>query len=530
MSSTVLVVDDRELMRDGVAETLQRAGLTVVTATDGNAALEQIAKRRPDAVVSDLKMPGMTGIELLEQVRKIDEDLPVILMTAFGAVDSAVKAMKVGAFDYLTKPFEGDELIIAVKRALEHTRLVRENAVLRRGADVSATTPEGAAVVAPIGLDRLIGDSPAMRRVKAQVQAVADSGGTVLICGESGTGKEVVAKAIHELSQRREEGFLAVNCAALSDSLLESELFGHERGAFTGAEKLRKGRFELADGGTLLLDEIGEVSTRVQAKLLRVLQERVFERVGASASIGVDVRVIATSNRDLPQSVSRGEFRQDLFFRLNVLPIHLPALRDRMEDVPALAQHFVKGVAAREGRGEVVLNEQAIQAMLQYRWPGNVRELANICERAVVLSRGGVIDAALIEPWLTGSAATMAAPAAQVESKPVHTGVGLNGTSIGHAHAGHGPHVITHGASTVYASANGTLNGSAPMDAISRSVAVSSVFDRSLEEIEREAIVRTLQRFHGHRQKTASALGIGVRTLGLKLKKWKQLKLVEQTL
>jgi DNA-binding NtrC family response regulator len=523
MSSTVLVVDDRELMRDGVAETLRRAGLTVVTAPDGAAALEQIAKRRPDAVVSDLKMPGMTGIELLEKVRSIDEDVPVILMTAFGAVDSAVKAMKLGAFDYLTKPFEGDELIIAVKRALEHTRLVRENAVLRRSSctPVAGAAPvEGAPAPGLTGLDRLIGDSPAMRRVKAQVQAVADSGGTVLICGESGTGKEVVARAIHELSPRRDESFLAVNCAALSDSLLESELFGHERGAFTGAEKLRKGRFELADRGTLLLDEISEVSTRVQAKLLRVLQERVFERVGASASIGVDVRVIATSNRDLPQSVSRGEFRQDLFFRLNVLPIHLPALRDRMEDVPALATHFVTSVAAREGRGEVVLSEQAIGAMLQYRWPGNVRELANICERAVVLSRGGVIDAGLIEPWLTGTAATSAAPAAQVESKPV---VGVPG---------------------VYVNGNGTLNGhtpitttyaaaaasGAPMDAISRSVAVSSVFDRSLEEIEREAIVRTLQRFHGHRQKTASALGIGVRTLGLKLKKWKQLKLVEQTL
>jgi DNA-binding NtrC family response regulator len=524
MSSTVLVVDDRELMRDGVAETLQRAGLTVVTATDGNAALEQIARRRPDAVVSDLKMPGMTGIELLEQVRRIDEELPVILMTAFGAVDSAVKAMKVGAFDYLTKPFEGDELVIAVKRALEHTRLVRENAVLRRGAAAAAPVEGSAGAVT--GLDRLIGDSPAMRRVKAQVQAVAGSGGTVLICGESGTGKEVVARAIHELSPRLEEGFLAVNCAALSDSLLESELFGHERGAFTGAEKLRKGRFELADRGTLLLDEISEVSTRVQAKLLRVLQERVFERVGASGSIGVDVRVVATSNRDLPQSVSRGEFRQDLFFRLNVLPIHLPALRDRMEDVPALAAHFVKSVAAREGRGEVALSEHAVAAMLQYRWPGNVRELANICERAVVLCRAGVIEAGLIEPWLTGTAANAPSAAkAQVESKPVH--LGLNGS----AHGSSNGHVITHGPATVYAAAGGvSLNGSAPMDAITRSVAVSSVFDRSLEEIEREAIVRTLQRFHGHRQKTASALGIGVRTLGLKLKKWKQLKLVEPTL
>ncbi|HYE03027.1 MAG TPA: sigma-54 dependent transcriptional regulator, partial [Phycisphaerales bacterium] len=385
--STVLVVDDKELMRDSVAATLQRAGFTVLGAGDGRAALDMIARRRPDAVVTDQKMPGLDGIELLEQVRALDEDLPVVMMTAFGAVDTAVKAIKLGAFDYLTKPFEGDALVIAVKRAIEHGRLTRENAVLRRS---SAAEGIGAAGSAPgcRGLDRLIGDSPVMRRVKEQVLAVAESHGTVLVYGESGTGKEVVARAVHELSPRSAEVFLAVNCAALSESLLESELFGHEKGAFTGAEKLRKGRFELADRGTLLLDEISEVSTRVQAKLLRVLQERTLERVGSSLSIGVDVRVIATSNRNLPQTVARGEFRQDLFFRLNVLPIHLPPLRDRLEDVPALAEAFVGLVGAREGRPVKRLEPGALDAMMAYSWPGNVRELQNICERAAVLCRG----------------------------------------------------------------------------------------------------------------------------------------------
>ncbi len=489
--SVILVVDDKEMLRDSVAATLSRAGFEVQVAQDGASALKSIRAKRPDAVVSDLKMPGMTGIELLERIRAVDEDLPVVLMTAFGSIDTAVDAMKHGAFDYLTKPFEGDELIITIKRALAHGKLVRENALLR-----SAAAPVRA-VEALAGLGRIIGDSPAMRRVKAQIEAVADSQGTVLITGESGSGKEVVAQAVHDLSSRRKGSFLAVNCAALTESLLESELFGHERGAFTGAERLRKGRFELADGGTLLLDEVSEVSPQIQAKLLRVLQERAFERVGSSVTIGVDVRVIATSNRDLPRAAARGDFRQDLFFRLNVLPIHLPPLRDRLEDVPAIAKHFVTKISEREGLEPVEIESDAIKLLMSYNWPGNVRELQNIAERAVVLcgvrrSAGApskVISKELIEPWLV----------------PVPVQPRMRAQFMGRDEPSFGAESFMESKS-------------------------SRVPGRRLEDIEREAIIQTLERFNGHRQKTADALGIGVRTLGLKLRKWKDDNLVAHSL
>lgn len=487
MMRTVLVVDDKEMMRDSVATTLQRAGFTVLTAPDGTQGLDIVAKKRPDAVVTDMRMPGLSGMELLEKIREIDDELPIVLMTAFGTIETAVKAMKMGAFDYLTKPFEGDELIITVKRAVEHRRLVRENAVLRVNAGGAGATPISTRSNEPkrLGLDRLIGGSAVMRQLRDQLQAIADSAGTVLITGESGSGKEVVAQAIHEMTGRAIGPFLAVNCAALSENLLESELFGHERGSFTGAERLRKGRFELADGGTLLLDEVSEVSPKIQAKLLRVLQERSFERVGSSLSIGVDVRIIATSNRDLPQSVAANEFRQDLFFRLNVLPVVVPPLRARLEDVPVLAEHFIGEICAREGRVGLRIEPEALEVLASYSWPGNVRELQNICERAVVLApkgEGATITRTMIEPWLKG---VTFQSSSMIESK---------------------------------------LAPAAVLPPI------NWVGDRTLEEIEREAIVQTLQRFKGHRQKTARALGIGVRTLGLKLKKWKGAQLVEEGL
>jgi DNA-binding NtrC family response regulator len=508
---TVLIVDDKEMMRDSVGATLERAGMRVLTAADGEAAAQMCAHSRPDAVVTDMRMPGMTGIELLERLRHVDDELPVILMTAFGTIETAVKAMKMGAFDYLTKPFEGDELVIAVKRAIEHRRLTRENAILRAhaGAEVSASLNGGRARAIPAGteapkrgVDRLIGSSVIMQQLREQIKAVAGSQGTVLITGESGVGKEVVAKAIHESSNRCAHTFLAVNCAALSTSLLESELFGHERGAFTGAEKLRKGRFELADAGTLLLDEVSEVAPAIQAKLLRVLQERSFERVGSSVAIGVDVRVVATSNRDLPSACSRGEFRQDLFFRLSVLPVTIPPLRERVEDVPELASHFVAECCTREGRPLPALDPAALELMQQYHWPGNVRELQNICERAVVLAGlsgdSGVISRTLIEPWL---AHTSALPTPWKAEPKAGVGVGVAG-GVGAMAVG------------------GVVGG----------VGVLDVPFKQLEEIEREAIVQTLVRFKGHRQKTAHALGIGVRTLGLKLKKWKQTGLVAENL
>lgn len=501
--STVLVVDDKEMLRDSVAVTLQRAGFTILAASSGSQALGLITSRRPDAVVTDLKMPGMTGVELVEKVREFDEDLPIVLMTAFGTVDTAVRAMKLGASDYITKPFEGDELVIAVKRSLEHARLKRENAVLRAAAAPSGcAAPESASPAGPgdgvRGLDRIIGNAPAIRDLKAKLRAVAASQGTVLISGESGVGKEVVARAVHELSPRMNEPFLGVNCAAMSETLLESELFGHEKGSFTGAERLRKGRFELAHNGTLLLDEISEVRPHIQAKLLRVLQERSFERVGSSQSLSVDVRVVATTNRDLAHEVERGTFRSDLFFRLNVLPLRLPSLRERIEDVTLLAPHFVRAVCRREGRPEVRIDSGAMELLLAYAWPGNVRELQNLCERAVVLCGGADISADLIRGWLTGFGTVVAAPA-----------------------------VRTMAADAAPASIRPTFGAMVePTGPASGVVAVG----RSLEEIEREVIVGTLTRHKGHRVKTARELGIGVRTLGLKLKKWKQLNLVEETL
>lgn len=527
----VLVVDDKELMRDSVAGTLQRAGFAVTTAPDAAAALDLIAKKRPDAVISDLKMPGMTGLELLEKVRQIDDQLPLLLMTAFGTIETAVKAIKLGAFDYLTKPFEGDELIIAVKRAIDHGRILRENALLRSGAAVegqsSKTDPNR-----PTGLDRLVGSSHTMAALREQARTIADSHGTILITGESGAGKEVVARAIHETSPRKDGPFLAVNCAALSESLLESELFGHEKGAFTGADRLRKGRFELADGGTLLLDEVSEVSPQIQAKLLRVLQERAFERVGSSLTIGIDVRVIATSNRDLPGEVGAGRFRQDLFYRLNVLPIPVPSLRDRLSDVPDLAIHFAEQIARREGCRAATFSPAALAVMLGYSWPGNVRELQNICERAVVLSGGrrdnpATISAELVEPWLRDASTPPATPIRPVTAVYTNGSAnGLNGLN-GH-HAG----MNGHSNGPVNGTAHAAIRASAPViEPKPTSINGTPIFDdhRTLEEIEREAILQTLARFNGHRQRTAQSLGIGVRTLGLKLKKWKQDRIIAET-
>jgi len=536
--NTVLVVDDKELMRDSVCSVLNRSGMHAVAVASAAEALDRIAAERPGVVVTDLKMPGMSGVELLEAINAIDDELPVVLMTAFGSVQTAVEAMKLGAFDYLTKPFEGDELVICVKRALRHARLTRQNAVMRAGGSPeggdgrqdSQTAHAGDAPLGRRGLDRLVGSSAAMRSVKAQVQAVADSHGTVLIVGASGTGKEEVARAIHELSPRRQGPFLAVNCAALSESLLESELFGHEKGAFTGADKTRKGRFELAHGGTLLLDEVSEVSPAIQAKLLRVLQERSFERVGSSRAIAVDVRVLATSNRNLPKAVAAGEFRQDLFFRLNVLPIHLPPLEDRLEDVPTLADAFLSRIARREGRGRVRLAPDAVELLCGYDWPGNVRELQNVCERAVVLSAAGprseevLIQRAMLEPWLAWQthpvrAASTIEPTRTTGAAPALEGMAdthANGHAQGHAHI----HVTEH----ARAYANGSAATGTP-EAITFDPGTTT-----LEDMERDAIVRTLRRFKGHRQHTAQALGIGVRTLSIKLKKWKEQQIVPKDL
>ena len=467
----VLVVDDKEMMRDSVATMLSRKGHGVVVANGGTAALEKLASSPCDAVITDLQMPEMTGVELLKAIREIDEQIPVILMTAYGTVETAVEAMKLGAYDYITKPFSGDELINTIGRALERGRLVKENQILKvRG------TPAGSSAC---GREHeIVGGSESLVGLRLRLRQIAESNSTVLVTGESGTGKEVASRWIHEHSPRVEGAFLAINCAALSPSLLESELFGHEKGAFTGADKMRKGRFELADGGTLLLDEISEIAPEIQAKLLRVLQERSFERVGSSTSRSVDVRIIATSNRDLQAEVESGTFRQDLFFRLNVLPLHMPPLREHAEDIPELVTHFLRTLSAREGREPCRVQPDAMDLMMQYRWPGNVRELENICERAHVLSTNSQVTAELVSSWLT----------CVVEPEAV----------------------------------------ASDMDEQDIELVCDGV--RQLEDIERAVIVATLTHHDGHRQRSASALGIGVRTLGLKLKKWKDSNLVPTTI
>jgi DNA-binding NtrC family response regulator len=380
--SKILVVDDEAILRDAIAEALRRAGHAVDSFESGRPALDRFAVEPYDLVISDLKMPGMDGLAVLEEARRLAPDVPVVIITAHGTVESAVGAMKKGAYDYIIKPFKLEELEHLAGRALEHRTLAVENEVLR-------------ARVAESGGEAVW--SPATREIYQLLDRAAQSEATVLITGESGTGKEVAARTLHELSTRRKAPFLAVNCAALSAGLLESELFGHEKGAFTGAERMRKGRFELAEGGTLLLDEVSEIDPNLQAKLLRVLQERVFERVGSSQPRRVDVRVVATTNRDLPAEVSRGRFREDLYYRLNVLPVRLKPLRDRREEIPALAEHFLKRHKKKLSRG-------ALKRLGEYDWPGNVRELANVIERASVLCPGDEISGETIAPWLEGQA------------------------------------------------------------------------------------------------------------------------------
>ncbi|MEM9915882.1 MAG: sigma-54 dependent transcriptional regulator [Planctomycetota bacterium] len=514
MSTKVLIVDDKQMMRDSVGATLQRAGYTVVAASNGEVALRMVAKHRPAAVVTDLKMPEMDGLELLQRLAQSDDQLPVVLMTAYGSINDAVSAMKAGAFDFVQKPFEGDQLKMVVRRAVEHRRLLMENAN-RNAEKKSGGGPES---------PHLVGKSPAMRNVAQQIHQIANSTGTVLIQGESGTGKEVVARTIHAHSPRHDRIMLCLNCAALSSSLLESELFGHEKGAFTGADQLRKGRFELADGGTLLLDEISEISPTLQAKLLRVLQEGQFERVGSSITMQVDVRVIATTNRDLSLSVADGTFRQDLYYRLNVLPIPLPPLSQRGDDIVLLANHFLQQVGLREGKEAKRLDDEAKALLAGYHWPGNVRELQNICERASVLSKGQVISGGLIQPWL------LTLPSGTPGSVPVSSAP-LTRPSPPMSVLGAG---AVMGSPPLQTASMGGVRSSMPelAEPVSVSAGVGTMEQsvRPLEEVERDRIVHALGQFNGNRTRTAEALGIGVRTLGLKLKKWKEQNLVAQTI
>ncbi len=378
----ILVVDDESNARNALAEILKEEGYAVETAADGFKGLARYQEFSPDLVLTDLKMPGMDGVQLLSKVRETEESLPVIVMTAFGSVDTAVSAMRAGALDYLTKPINADELLLVIGRALEQVRLRREANELRQQ------------LAERYHFDNVVGSSPRMQQVFKVVSQVAPSRATVLLTGESGTGKELVAAAIHHRSPRAGGPFVRLHCAALAESLLESELFGHEKGAFTGADRRREGRFEQANGGTLFLDEIGEISPSTQVKLLRVLQEHEFERVGGNETIQVDTRVIAATNRDLRAMVAEGSFREDLYYRLNVINIALPSLRERSSDIPALATHFLRRFAAENGKKVERISDAALARLVGYSWPGNVRELENVIERAVVLAENGVVEPA----------------------------------------------------------------------------------------------------------------------------------------
>jgi two-component system response regulator HydG len=382
----VLVVDDEVNARNALTELLRDEGYAVEAAADGFKALGKLADFAPDLVLTDLKMPGMDGIQLLGKIRENDPDLPVVMMTAFGEVETAVGAMRAGARDYLSKPVNVGELSVIVAREMAGRKLRAEAGLLR------------ARIAEKYSFNNIIGNAAPMQEVFKTVAQIASSRASVLISGESGTGKELIAAAIHERSPRASGPFVKLHCAALAETLMESELFGHERGSFTGAAGRRDGRFQQANHGTLFLDEIGEISPAVQVKLLRFLQEREFERVGGNDTISVDVRVIAATNRDLKQMVADGKFREDLYYRLNVIALEMPALRARPSDVPLLAGHFLRKYAEENGKKIDAFSDDALERLAAYDWPGNVRELENVIERAVVLAQGSRVTAAELPP------------------------------------------------------------------------------------------------------------------------------------
>ena len=382
---TILIVDDEPNYQIVLTELLKDEGYEVFTADSGLAGLPLVLSTDLDLVLTDMKMPGMDGIEFLAKIKEYNRELPVILITAYAEVEKAVEAMRLGAFTYLAKPFSNQQLLASVTKAIEHYGLIREIRRLRAEA-----TPRS-------GFGGMIGKSSSMRAVYQLIEKVAPTPSSVLITGESGTGKELVARAIHNLSPRKEAPFISVNCAALSEHLLESELFGHEKGSFTDAVVMRKGRFELADTGTLFLDEIGEMPPQLQAKLLRVLQEKNFERVGGSVTQHVDVRILAATNKDLKDEVDKGKFREDLYYRLNVIHIHLSPLRERVDDIPALVTHFIEKNSRNLGKN-LDISPEALRLLVSLPWEGNVRELENTIERAAILCNSDRIEPEDVQP------------------------------------------------------------------------------------------------------------------------------------
>jgi two-component system nitrogen regulation response regulator NtrX len=367
----ILIVDDEKNIRSSLEGILKDEGYRVRGVSSAEEFLKQVASATPDLVILDVWLPGMDGLQALEEVRRSHPALPVIMISGHSTVEAAVRATKLGAYDFLEKPPTLEKTLLTVKNALEHFRLAQENQALRTRLEARY---------------EIVGTSPAIEALRGQIISAAPSRGRVLIRGESGTGKELVARAIHGGSLRAEKPFVEVNCAAIPDELIESELFGHERGAFTGATTKRRGKFEIADGGTIFLDEVGDMSLKTQAKVLRVLQEQTFERVGGADTISVDVRVIAASNKDLEEEIRKGVFREDLFYRLNVIPFEVPPLRDRPEDIPLLAAHFLALFSQEYGKREKRLTREGLELLAQHTWPGNVREMRNVMERMVIMA------------------------------------------------------------------------------------------------------------------------------------------------
>lgn len=386
----ILVVDDELIVRESLSDWLLESGYEVEAVEDGFKAIGEVKKKKWDLLLVDLKMLGMDGIDVMREVKRISKELPVVIITGYPTVDSAVQAMKEGAYDYIIKPFNPEEIDLVIRNIIAHQNLVKENIYLRQELKRRYQFKD------------IIGKSRKMQEVLVLVKTVAKSSSTVLIQGESGTGKELIARAIHSTSPRSKRPFVAVSCAALPETLLESELFGHEKGAFTDAISLRKGKFELADKGTLFLDEVGDMSQETQADLLRVLEEREFTRIGGSELIKVDVRVISATNKELKKLVSEKKFREDLYYRLNVVDIQVPPLRERREDIPLLAEHFLTKYSIENKKGIEFIDEDALRLLMRYNWPGNVRELENVIERAVVVAKKDFIGPDELPPSVKG--------------------------------------------------------------------------------------------------------------------------------
>jgi DNA-binding NtrC family response regulator len=453
--ATVLVADDDRAMAFFLTELMRKEGYKVLNAYDGQKALEILQKETPDVALLDIRMPGMDGLEVLRQALETDSRTQVIVITAFDAREIGIEAIKLGAYDYFPKPLDKDEVRIVVRRAIRVRGLEEEH--MRLMGQGSKRTHYG----------NLIGQSPGMQSLYDQIEMILDTNVTVLVTGESGTGKELVVEAIHYLGARREQPFIKFNCAAVPETLLESELFGHERGAFTGATELKLGKFETAHRGSILLDEIGDMGLLTQAKVLRFIQERTIEHLGGTESIPLDVRIIAATNKDLSQGVRDGTFREDLLYRLNVVTLHLPALKERVEDIPLLVDHFLDRYNHLFGKRVACASREVMDLLLRYPWPGNVRELENAIQRAVVMCRGKTITAELLPEWLSEPHQSVADGSVLLES-----GVDL-----------------------------------------------TSQLGRIVDRIERDLILQALQRSGGKRQAAADALGISRKTLHNKMVK-----------